>query len=68
METNTQNLVIGLLGVALIVLILKNYNTEVIIAIISGLIGYLTNNRVDQSKLTDNITSTIQETLNDEGA
>lgn len=67
MEFSTQNLIIALLGVALIVLILKNYDTEIIIAIVSGLIGYLTNNKVDMDKLNSNISQTIDDTLNVSG-
>lgn len=64
MNVNTQVCVIGALGVALILLIIMKYPSEIIIAIISGLIGYLTNNKVDTDKLHNTITSSIDENLN----
>lgn len=57
MQINTQQLIITILGVALVLLILLQYNTEVIIAIISGLIGFLTNKTI-QNK--EEVTTTTQ--------
>lgn len=48
MQTQIQQTIIITLGVALFLLILMRYDTEIIIAIVSGLIGFLTNKTITE--------------------
>lgn len=49
MQTQIQQTIIITLGVALFLLILMRYDTEIIIAIVSGLIGFLTNKTITEN-------------------
>lgn len=51
MQTNTQQLIISILGVALFMMIYMKYNQDIIIAIVSGLIGFLTNKTLTEYSL-----------------
>lgn len=53
-QINTQQLIITVLGISLILLILLRYNQEVIIAIVSGLIGFLTNKTITTDNNNNN--------------
>lgn len=51
MQNNTQQLIISILGVALFMMIYMKYNQDIIIAIVSGLIGFLTNKTLTEYSL-----------------
>ena len=51
MQNNTQQLIIVILGVALFMMIYMKYNQDIIIAIVSGLIGFLTNKTLTEYSL-----------------
>lgn len=51
MQNNTQQLIIIILGVALFMMIYMKYNQDIIIAIVSGLIGFLTNKTLTEYSL-----------------
>jgi hypothetical protein len=56
MQNNTQQLIISILGVALFMMIYMKYNQDIIIAIVSGLIGFLTNKTLTEYSLDNNNT------------
>lgn len=58
----TQEFTVAVLGVALITLIYCKYDTNIIIAIISGLLGFLTSNKLN----TTEITNAVQEAIPNE--
>lgn len=62
-ELTTQQIICGGLGIALILCIIFNYDPQIIIAIISGLIGFLTNSKVDQDKIQETIQTGLEENL-----
>lgn len=61
MQNNTQQLIIIILGVALFMMIYMKYNQDIIIAIVSGLIGFLTNKTLTEYSLDNKSAQEITE-------
>lgn len=55
----TQEFTVAVLGVALITLIYCGYDTNIIIAIISGLLGFLTSNKLNSTEITNAVQEAI---------
>lgn len=62
-KVTTQQFIITVLGVALIVLIIMNQQPDMIVAIIAGLLGYLTNNKVTDTNINNKIENAIEEKI-----
>lgn len=53
METNTQQLIIAILGITLILTVIMKYPTEIITTIIAGLIGFLSTKTLTEKQSQD---------------
>lgn len=58
-KITNQEITLCILGIALIFLILNHYDTNIIIAIISGLLGFLTSNKINSAEITNAVQEAI---------